>query len=374
LAARSRICSHAPVPGQLVRALRRAGGAALALLAVACGGGSPGPSAPTTPASQPAATQVEPLRGGAGARLVGAAVQASLLRGDPTYAAAFAHHFNFVTAEFEMKWGQIERQPGQRSYGPADEIVAFAETRGVRVKGHALVWHGDSPAWLEALSSAEARLALEDHIRATVGRYRGRIAAWDVVNEAVADDRPGLRDTVYLRKLGPGYIAEAFRLARAADPDALLIYNDYGAEGLNRKSDDVYGLLRDLLAQGVPVGGVGLQMHLDAARRPATADIARNLRRLAELGLLVNISEMDVRVAGVGGGRTARLEEQRRVYHDVVAACVAEARCHAITFWGFTDRHSWIDAFFGPDDPLLFDDAYLAKPAYFGTFDALQGR
>lgn len=305
---------------------------------------------------------------------MGAAVQASLLRNDSSYAGTFAHHFNYVTAEFEMKWGQIERQQGQRSYGPSDEIAAFAETRGIRIKGHALVWHGDSPAWLEPLSTPEARIALQDHIRTTLGRYRGRIADWDVVNEAIADDRSGLRDTVYLRKLGTGYIAEAFRLARAADPDALLIYNDYGAEGMNRKSDDVYNLVRDLLAQGVPIGGVGLQMHIDASSRPPVADIARNMRRLAELGLLVNISEMDVRVARVSGDRTAKLEEQRRVYHDVIAVCVAEPRCHAVTFWGFTDRHSWIDSFFGADDPLLFDDSYRAKPAYFGTLDALRGR
>lgn len=318
------------------------------------------------------ATQVEPLK--AAGRLVGAAAQASLLRTDTTYAAAFAHHFNSVTAEYEMKWGQIERQQGLRNYGPADEIAAFAETRGIRIKGHALIWHGDSPAWLEALSPPEARIALQDHIRATVGRYRGRIFAWDVVNEAIADDRSGLRDTVYLRKLGTGYIAEAFRLARDADPNALLIYNDYGAEGLNRKSDDVYNLARDLLQQGVPIGGVGLQMHLDALSRPAAADIARNLRRLAELGLAVNISEMDVRIARVAGDMTAKLEEQRRVYHDVIAVCVAEPRCDAVTFWGFTDRHSWIDSFFGPDDPLLFDDSYRAKPAYFGVLDALRGR
>jgi endo-1,4-beta-xylanase len=172
---------------------------------------------------------------------------------------------------------------------------------------------------------------LEDHIRATVGRYRGRIAAWDVVNEAIADDRSGLRDTVYLRKLGPGYIAEAFRRAHEADPDALLIYNDYGGEGLNRKSDDVYNLVRDLRAQGVPIGGVGLEMHLDAASLPDAANIARNMRRLAELGLLVNISEMDVRVARLQGTPATRLDDQRRVYHDVVAVCVAEPRCHAIT-------------------------------------------
>jgi GH35 family endo-1,4-beta-xylanase len=352
-------------------------GAAALSACLGCGGSNAQAPLAASPVSAPAAAiDVEPLKqaAGAGGRRIGAAVQARLLRSDATYAAVFARHFDYVTAEYEMKWGQIERQRGQRSYDAADEIVAFAGARGFHVKGHALVWHGDSPAWLEGLSSSEARAALEDHVRTTVGRYRGRVAAWDVVNEAIADGAGGLRDTVYLRKLGAGYIAEAFRLARAADPDALLIYNDYSGEGLNRKSEEIYNLVRDLIRQGVPIGGVGLQAHLDAASRPSANDIAANIRRLAALGLLVNISEMDVRVARVPGDSQAKLEEQRRVYREVVAACVAEPRCDAVTFWGFTDRHSWIDQAFGPDDPLPFDDSYRAKPAYFGILDALRGR
>lgn len=341
-----------------------------------CGGSDANPTTPTASpaATKPPALEVEPLATAAGSRLVGSAVQASLLRSDPTYASVFARHFNYVTAEYEMKWGQIERQQGQRNYGPGDEIVAFAESHSMRVKGHALIWHGDSPAWLESLSPAEARIAFEDQIRITVGHYRGHVAAWDVVNEAIADGQAGLRDTVYVRKLGPNFIADAFRLSRAADPDALLIYNDYGGEGLNRKSDDIYALVSDLVRQGVPIGGVGLQMHLDAVSRPSTADIATNVRRLAALGLLVNFSEMDVRVARVSGDTTAKLEEQRRTYHDVIGVCVAEPRCHAITLWGFTDLHTWIDAAFGADDPLPFDESYRAKPAYTGMLEALKGR
>jgi endo-1,4-beta-xylanase len=342
-----------------------------------CGGGAGAPTAPTVATPAPGATpatQVEPLKDAAAAtgRLIGAAVQASLLT-DPTYASAVAHHFNYLTAESEMKWGTIERQQGQPNFGPADEIVSFAKSRGARVKGHVLLWHGNSPAWLENLSPAEARRAVEDHIRTTVGRYRGRVAAWDVVNEAIADSG-GMRDTVYSRKLGSAYIAEAFRLAHEVDPDALLIYNDYSAEGMNAKSDAVYALVRDLIQQGAPIGGVGLQMHLDAASRPAVGDFARNMKRLSDLGLLINISEMDVRIARLSGDQTARFEEQRRIYHDVTAVCVAEPRCHALTFWGFTDRHSWIDQSFGADDPLLFDDSYHAKPAYYGVLDALKGR
>jgi endo-1,4-beta-xylanase len=352
-----------------------AAAAAFFLWASACGARDPAAPGVVTP-PRPSATAVDPLKaaGQSSGRLIGAAVQAGYLRTEPLYAAAFAHHFDYVTAEYEMKWGQIERQRGQPDYSRADEIVAFAEARSMRIKGHALLWHGDSPAWLEGLSPAEARRAVQDHVRSTVSRYRGRVAAWDVVNEAVADDGSGLRDTVYLRKLGPGYIAEAFRLAREADPQALLIYNDYGADGLGRKSDDVYNLVRSLILDGVPIGGVGLQMHLEAPRQPPTADIAGNLRRLAELGLLVNISEMDVRVARLAGDGNSRLEEQRRIYHDVTAACVAEPRCHALTFWGFTDLHSWIDGRYGPDDPLLFDESYGAKPAYYGVLDALRGR
>ena len=349
--------------------------ALVVLLHAGCGGDGPSTPTPSSPSpSAPTATQVEPLKDAAAGtvRLVGAAVEASLLRNDATYASAFAHHFNYVTAEYEMKWAQIERQQGQRDYGPADEIVAFATARGIAVKGHTLLWHSSTPGWFEALSTTEARRAVEDQIRTTVGRYRGRVAAWDVVNEAIGDS--GLRDTVYLRKLGPSYIAEAFRIAHEADPEALLIYNDYGGEGLGRKSDDVYALVQGLARQGVPIGGVGLQMHLDAASRPATADIATNVRRLSELGLLVNFSEMDVRIARLPGAASTRLEEQRRVYHDVVAVCVAEPRCVGVTFWGFTDAHSWIDQSFGPDDPLLFDDTYRAKPAYYGVLDALRRR
>jgi endo-1,4-beta-xylanase len=350
-------------------------GLLLALLSACGAGGAVTPSATPSPGGA-GALDVEPIKDAAGAvdRLAGAAVQASLLRTDDAYAAAVARHFSYLTAEFEMKWGHIERERGTRVFGPADEIVAFAQARGIRVKGHALVWHGDSPAWLESLTPAELRAALRDHIHDEVGRYRGRVVAWDVVNEAIAENGGGLRDTVFLRKLGPGYLADAFRWAREADPDVLLVYNDYGGEGLNRKSDDVYELVSGLVREGAPIGGVGLQMHLDAAALPPAADVARNLRRLAELGLVVNVSEMDVRIARLGGDAASKLEAQRRVYHDIAATCVAEPRCHAVTFWGFTDAHSWIDSFFAPDDPLLFDESLRAKPAYYGVMDALRGR
>ena len=340
----------------------------------ACGGGAsstaPSPLPTLTPPPDPG-----PLRADAAAagKWIGAAIQSGYLN-QAAYTRTLARHFDYVTAEYEMKWDPTERAPGVYSFEGADAIVAYAEHNGMRVKGHALLWHGATPDWVNALSPRDLQAAVEDHIRTVVGRYRGRIAVWDVVNEAVADDGSGLRDTVFHQQLGDGYLEQAFRLAHEADPDALLTYNDYGAEGLGAKSDQVYALVRRLQERGVPIGGVGLQMHVAAQDRPPSVDIAANMRRLAELGLRVNISEMDVRIKDVAGDRNTRLLVQRREYQDIVALCVAEPGCQAVTFWGFTDLYSWIDTFFGPDDPLLFDEAYAAKPAFFGVQDALRRR
>jgi endo-1,4-beta-xylanase len=329
-----------------------------------------------SPSAGPLAANASPLRdaaSGAG-KWVGTAVQSGYLADDSLYAGAVARHFNYLTAEWEMKMDPIERDLGHYDFSGADAIVAFAEANGMRVKGHALVWHGATPSWVGGLTSAEARSAVEAYVQTVVGRYRGKIAAWDVVNEAVADDGSGLRDTVFLEKLGPDYIAEAFRLAREADPKALLFYNDYGGEGLGAKSERIYELVKGLRGSGVPIDGVGLQMHVEANGYPSVGDLVSNIQRLAALGLLVNISEMDVRIRNLGGSLEAQLEAQRTRYHEIVAACVAVPRCEAVTFWGFTDRYSWIDATFGADDPLLFDDSYHAKPAFFGVEDAFLGR
>ncbi len=239
----------------------------------------------------------------------------------------------------------------------------------MRVHGHTLVWHRQLADWLTpALTRREVARALASHIETLVGRYAGRIASWDVVNEAVADGG-GLRDTCFLRACGEDYIAEAFRRAHAADPGARLYYNDYGAEGRGRKSDAVYALVRRLLDAGVPVHGVGLQMHLRAARPPKPAAITASVARLLRLGLEVRITEMDVRIRRIR--RRDPLALQRRVYHDAIAACAGMPGFAGVTFWGVSDRHSWIHDEFGEDAPLLFDRDYAPKPAYFGVRDAL---
>jgi len=224
------------------------------------------------------------------------------------------------------------------------------------------------------MSSDELHQIMQGHIRTLVDHYRGRVHAWDVVNEAVDDDG-GLRKTLFLDKLGDRYIDEAFQLAHEADPDALLFYNDYGAEGLGSKSDRVYELLKKLVTDRVPIHGVGLQMHINAAAAdyPKPEDIAANIRRLTALGLKVNISEMDVRIRDVPVDLFERLEIQRRIYHDIVAACRREEGFVAVTFWGLTNAHSWVNSHFGPDAPLLFDKNYQPKPAYYGVLEAILG-
>jgi endo-1,4-beta-xylanase len=308
------------------------------------------------------------------ALLVGAAVIPSYLseksNGAMKYANTLANEFNFLTPENAMKWRPID----QSGFGPADNLVDFASQNKMKVKGHTLVWHNQLPDWVNAqMSSDELRAAVQDHIISVVGHFKGRVFAWDVVNEAV-DDKSGLRNSIFLQKLGDGYIAEAFRLAHETDPDAFLTYNDYGAEGSGGKSDRVYDLVRKLLADGVPIHGVGLQMHIKASDYPTPSSIAANIRRLASLGLKVNISEMDVRISDIQGDMTEKLKVQRQVYHDILAACLKEKGFMAVTFWGFTDAHSWIQSRYGPDNPLLFDQNYQAKPAYYGVFEALQGK
>ena len=218
-----------------------------------------------------------------------------------------------------------------------------------------------------ARGGSRARL----HIETLVGRYAGRIGSWDVVNEAVADGG-GLRDTCFLRVCGEGHIAEAFRLAHAADPAARLYYNDYGAEGVGRKSDAVYALVRAAPRRGRPRPR-GRPPDAPPGGPPAEAGaVAANVRRLRDLGLEVRISEMDVRIRRIR--RRDPLALQRRAYHDAIAACAGLPGFAGVTFWGVSDRHSWIHGEFGEDAPLLFDRGYLPKPAYFGVRDALGRR
>jgi len=302
---------------------------------------------------------------------IGAAVAAGPLLDEPLYAETLARQFSMVTAENVMKFGPVHPERERFHFAPADAIVDFAARHSMQVRGHTLVWHNQLPGWLTGGSwtADQWRALLEKHIAAVAGRYQGRIAAWDVINEAVNDDG-SLRDTPWLRGIGPEYLDLSFRLARQADPQARLFYNDYGGEGLGPKSDAVFGLVRGLLDRGAPVHGVGLQMHIGVGRAPGPEQVAANMERLAGLGLEVQITEMDVRLEEPF--EDADLQAQARIYAGLLRVCLEAENCTALVLWGFTDCHSWVPAFFkGWGKALVFDAEYRPKPAHAAMLEQL---
>ncbi len=304
---------------------------------------------------------------------IGAAVGAAHLTNDAQYAPILSREFNMLTAENAMKFASIRPARTAFDFSAADDIVDFAEAHEMAVRGHTLVWHQQVPSWITNASwSREDLLAvLEQHIESVAGRYRGRVVAWDVVNEAVADDG-SLRESIWLDVIGPEYISQAFRWAHEADPEASLFYNDYSAEGLGAKSDAVYELVEGLLEDGVPIHGVGLQMHVSTEFAPSAADVATNIERLGELGLEVHITEMDVRIPLPASD--AELAQQADVYQTMLEVCLEAWNCTAFVLWGFTDRHSWIPgAFDGYGSGLIFDENYEEKFAYDALTRALAG-
>jgi endo-1,4-beta-xylanase len=328
-----------------------------------------------------------------GERRVGVAVSADRLE-DPGYAQTVAAQFNQVTAENEMKWESIEPEPGVFDFSRADAIVAFARDNGMQVRGHTLVWHSQLPPWVEALTGADAvREAMTRHIQTVVAHYRdafpGSVVAWDVVNEAlnVMQGTMGgtviYRDSVFYRELGEGFIAEAFQIARDTDPDVLLFYNDFGVEGtLGAKSIGTYDMVNALVAAGVPIDGMGFQMHTGPLDQgPNADDFAANVARYAALGLQVEVTEMDVTLCAIGDG-VLGLELQRYRYNRLLTACFASPACRSVSLWGLADPNSWLNdtgctqgmlVLDTEPAPLAFDAAYQRKPAWWGVYDALEG-
>jgi endo-1,4-beta-xylanase len=208
-----------------------------------------------------------------------------------------------------------------------------------------------------------------------MGRYKGRIFAWDVVNEGIGDNNQ-LRNTQWRRMIGDDYIDLAFQFARETDPDALLFYNDYGAEDMAAKSDAVYDLVSGMVERGIPIDGVGLQMHfrIDQLRGRDTRmgqAIIENIERLGALGLEIHITELDMRHDGPP--EDWLLARQADGYRAAFEICLAAEPCTAVLTWGFTDAHSWIPSFFGNPEaaPLIFDADYQPKPAYTAIAETL---
>ena len=298
--------------------------------------------------------------------VIGAAVAINALRNEPVYREVLAREFSSLTAENAMKFMFVHPERDRYDFTDADTLVTFAEDNNMKVRGHTLVWHIQLPQWLTEGKFTRQQLLqiLQDHIYTVVGRYRGKVFAWDVVNEGIADNN-ALRDTIWLRGIGPEYIDLAFRWAHEADPKARLFYNDYGGEGLGAKSDAIYNLVRGMLQRGLPIHGVGLQMHVGLNNAPPPADVAANIQRLTALGLDVHITEMDVKIQNGTGTESERFAAQAKIYRDMLGVCLSKRNCKAFVLWGFTDKHSWIPWYTKkPDAALIFDNSYRPKPAY----------
>ncbi|MEV7403492.1 endo-1,4-beta-xylanase [Streptomyces sp. NPDC091267] len=292
-------------------------------------------------------------------RYFGAAVAANHL-GESAYASTLDTEFNMVTPENEMKWDAVEASRNSFNFGSADQIVSHAQGKGMKVRGHTLVWYSQLPGWVGGLGADDLRSAMNNHITKVMDHYKGKIYAWDVVNEAYQDGGSGARrSSPFQDKLGSGYIEEAFRTARAADSGAKLCYNDYNTDGQNAKSNAVYAMVKDFKQRGVPIDCVGFQSHFNS-NSPVPADYQANLQRFADLGVDVQVTELDIE--GSGSAQAAN-------YTKVVNACLAVTRCAGMTVWGIPDKYSWRSS----GTPLLFDDNYGKKAAYTAVLTALGG-
>jgi endo-1,4-beta-xylanase len=314
----------------------------------------------------------------------GAAVTARQISSMPDIVAAVETECSILVAENEMKWHVVEHARGKRETKGADAIVAFAAERGMAVRGHTLVWptKGRLPAWVESWPGDEARdleAVLVAHVTEMTGRYRGRIASWDAVNEGIEarDGRvDGLRRSVLLDRFDERYFDITFAAARAADPGARLAYNDYGIEHQIpwqvAKRRHVLDLLQRLVRRGVPVDTLGIQSHLTAAEPFDAAAFGSFLDEVAAMGLAIEITELDVNDRRLAPG----IEERDRISADLARryldTCLARPAVRTVLTWGLSDRTSWINApRWGrgradglPSRPLPLDEALARKPMW----------
>jgi endo-1,4-beta-xylanase len=291
---------------------------------------------------------------------IGPAVTNNPLRNETQYRNTIISEFNQMVGENEFKM-YIWTGPYSYNFTTTDYYVNFAQQNNIRLRGHCLVWYQVVPDWLKNgnYSSDEVRAMLEAYIKAVVGRYKGKIPEWDVVNEAVSDSSPyGYRsDDFWYQKLGD-YIPLAFQWAHEADPDCKLYYNDYGAEGMGGKADAVYNLVSRLKSQGVPIHGVGWQSHWGYNSFLGDNNY-ENLQRLVALGLDVEVTELDL---AIDNPDSSKLDIQAHNYANFTFFCMTHPKVKRMMMWGFTDKYTWLGS---EKAPLIFDTNYNKKPAYY---------
>ncbi len=316
-------------------------------------------------------------------------VGAAIWKGDITgpHSELLRKHFNSITTENAMKMGVLQPSEGTFDFTTADELVRFARANLMLVRGHTLVWHKQNPPWVfkdsggNALRPTRENRALllgrlEKHIRAVVSHYKGEVYAWDVVNEAVDPEQPdGFRRSPWLEIIGPEYIETAFRIAHEASPGAKLYINEYDTTNQAKRAF-LLKLVRDLKRRGVPIDGVGHQMH-NRVDYPSTAAITETLEMFSELGVGNQITELDISVYRNSTDSYPAVPEgvifeQGYRYRELFQTLRRlKGKVSSVTFWGFADDHTWLKSFpiVRRDLPLLFDEQLQAKPAYWGIVD-----
>jgi len=319
---------------------------------------------------------------------VGSAMNPDLIKDNTFYYKIASTQYSSLTPENVMKFAATEPALNQFSYSDGDYLVSFAEQNHMRVHAHNLIWYSDLPNWVvnfQGDSSAWEGI-FKTHIDSVASHFKGKVTSWDVVNEAIRDDNGTLRNqdvsagdgSIWRQHLGPDYIARAFQYAHAADPNALLFYNDYGQEYDVVKLDSIIALVTGLKARGIPISGIGMEMHINV--NDNNTGITTALQKLAATGLLIHISELDISL-NPGNNQslvlTDALEQAQSAEYQFVAetyqASVPAAQRYGITTWEFSDAASWIPGYYNrPDWPLPFDVNYNKKPAFYGLLTGLQ--
>ena len=282
--------------------------------------------------------------------------------------------FNAVVAENEMKFDATEPQENTFSYDKGDKMVKYAQENGMRVRGHALAWHSQVPGWVNSYSGQKDKLlaVLKNHIENVVGHWKGEVAEWDVVNEAINDDYNHSwrsNGSVWFEGIGAEFLDSAFVWAHAADPDAELCYNDYAIEwGINdgSKAGFVLEQVKRWKANNIPITCVGTQTHIEISHETTPQNVRTFARALAELGVKLNITELDIGFPkGSAGSLTqSDYEKQGHLYRQFMDVFLEEPNMGEFVIWGLTDAHSWLDDQQGKTQGLLWDRQYQPKPAF----------
>jgi len=318
---------------------------------------------------------------------IGSAISVRKLSKDSELQKLHFKNFNSITTGNAMKMYNIAKKKGEHNFTAADQMVEYARKNKQRLFGHTLIWHSGTPAWVKDLAKDPEALDafMKDYIHTYVGRYKRKVHGWDVVNEGMNTVGGEFRETMWFKALGKDYIAKAFQYAHEADPKAVLFYNDFNIERDTAKLHGVLRMIKELKANGVPISGLGFQMHI----RMDIPDevIAYCLKKGAETGLQIHLSEVDIifnkHDDTKGGGvqiyeelTDEMQQEQAEKYKNLVImyrSIVPKKQQYGITFWGFNDRDTWINGFFDLNDwPCILDKNLEPKPAYFGFIEGLK--